>query len=39
MYGAVPYLLDAFPELSRGEAAMILSEWMENYSPDDYKED
>lgn len=37
MYGAVPYLMNAFPELSRGEACTILSEWMKEYNSDDYK--
>lgn len=39
MYGAVPYLMDAFPELSKGEAVVILSDWMKNYNRDDYEEE
>ena len=28
MFGATPYLLEEFPELSKQEARAILSEWM-----------
>jgi hypothetical protein len=37
MYGAVPYLMNAFPELSSGEASSILADWMKNYNPKDYE--
>ena len=37
MYGAAPYLADAF-SLDIKEAREILSDWMTNYNPDDYKE-
>lgn len=39
MHGAVPYLMVAFDELSHDEAIRILSDWMQNYNSDDYKED
>ena len=35
MFGAVPYLVEEFG-LDRDEAKKILTEWMENYNPDDY---
>jgi hypothetical protein len=28
MFGASPYLADAFPELSRGDAVKVLALWM-----------
>jgi hypothetical protein len=31
MFGAVPYLLELFPELNKMEAKRILVEWMETY--------
>ncbi len=37
MFCAAPYLEKAF-NLSQNEATKILGEWMEKYSPDDYKE-
>lgn len=39
MYGAVPYLMVAFDELTHEPAKQILADWMHNYNPDDYKED
>lgn len=39
MYGAVPYLVTAFDELSYDKAKDILADWMRNYNRDDYKED
>lgn len=38
MYGAAPYLEAAFG-LSHKEAVDVLMDWMENYNPDDYKEE
>lgn len=38
MYGATPYLQKAF-DLSKDEAIKVLTEWMNKYNPDDYKED
>ena len=32
MYGARPYLLDAFPELTKEEAREILLYWMRSFS-------
>lgn len=32
MYGATPYLQDAFPKLNRDEAQNILSYWMKTFS-------
>lgn len=32
MYGAVPYLVQEFPELSKEEAKKILLSWMETFS-------
>jgi len=32
MFGARPYLIDAFPELSEGQARKVLSYWMETFS-------
>lgn len=37
MYGAVPYLLNEFEELTGNEATRILIDWMDNYNPEDYK--
>lgn len=37
MYGAAPYLMQVF-HLSKKEASDILTDWMANYNPDDYKE-
>lgn len=31
MFGAVPYLIEEFPELSKQEAKKILTEWMESF--------
>lgn len=31
MYGAVPYLMEMFPDLDRRNASQILSEWMHTY--------
>ena len=39
MYGAVPYLMVAFDELSQDDAKRILIDWMQNYNSDDYKEE
>lgn len=36
MFGAAPYLADEFG-LSQKEATKILTEWMQNYNPDDYE--
>jgi len=36
MYGAAPYLMKRFPELSHAEAKEVLRDWMDNYDPDDY---
>ena len=38
MFGAAPYLESAFG-LDRQEAREVLTDWMRNYNPDDYKED
>lgn len=38
MYGAVPYLLAQFDELSQEDAKNILLDWMHNYNPADYEE-
>lgn len=32
MYGARPYLIEEFPELSKEEASKILSTWMKTFS-------
>jgi hypothetical protein len=32
MFGARPYLIQAFPELTQQEASKILSYWMESFS-------
>jgi len=32
MFGARPYLIEAFPELEKREAGNILGYWMENFS-------
>lgn len=32
MYGAIPYLIEAFSELSQKEAKEILKNWMETFS-------
>lgn len=37
MFGAVPFIANEFG-VSRREAYDILSDWMFNYNPDDYKE-
>lgn len=37
MFGATPYLMEEF-DLTKTEAIKILSSWMNNYNPDDYKE-
>ena len=39
MYGAVPYLMVDFDELSQDDAKRILIDWMQNYNRNDYKED
>ena len=36
MYGATPYLMEEF-DLPRSDATKILTDWMKNYNPDDYK--
>lgn len=36
MFGATPYLMEEF-NLDKKEAIKILSDWMHNYNPDDYK--
>lgn len=36
MFGAALYLMDEFG-LQHQEARKILSDWMENYNPDDYE--
>lgn len=36
MFGAAPYLQEEFG-LDRKEAVSILSDWMSNYNPDDYR--
>lgn len=38
MFGAALYLEAAFG-LDRQEARKVLTEWMSNYNPDDYKEE
>ena len=35
MFGAVPYLINEFG-FDEKEAIRILSDWMNNYNPDDY---
>lgn len=35
MFGAVPYLINEFG-FDEKEAITILSDWMQNYNPDDY---
>lgn len=37
MFGAAPYLMANFGELSRAEARKILADWMHNYDPKDYE--
>lgn len=32
MYGAVPYLRNAYPKLSREKAVKVLSYWMESFT-------
>jgi hypothetical protein len=32
MFGATPYLMDEFPELSKPEAREIMSLWMKNFN-------
>ena len=36
MFGSASYLKDAF-DLTDNEACKIVSDWMNNYNPDDYK--
>ena len=31
MFGAAPYLIDEFPELTKAEARSIVSEWMRTF--------
>lgn len=31
MFGAVPYLMECFPDLQKKEARKILSNWMRNF--------
>lgn len=31
MFGALPYLMNEFPELTKKEARAILNEWMETF--------
>lgn len=38
MFGAAPYLEAAFG-LDRQEARKVLTEWMNNYNPNDYEEE
>ena len=35
MFGAVPYLMEEFG-FDKKEGIRILSDWMQNYNPDDY---
>lgn len=37
MFGAVPYLIDEFPELNKHSAKKILIEWMKTYDCNDYE--
>lgn len=37
MFGAAPYLMDEFM-ISKNRAVMILSNWMKDYSREDYKD-
>ena len=37
MFGAVPYLIDEFPELDKQSAKKILVEWMKTYDRNDYE--
>lgn len=37
MYGAVPYLMEEFPYLSKSRATNILIKWMQTYNREDYK--
>lgn len=37
MFGAVPYLMDAF-DIEYKEAKEILLDWMKNYNRDDYED-
>lgn len=32
MYGATPYLMNTFPDLTREEAGKVLMEWMDTFS-------
>ena len=32
MFGAAPYLMDDFPDLTKAEARSIITEWMETYA-------
>ena len=36
MFGAVPYIMSEFG-VSKAEAREILTDWMKNYNPNDYK--
>ena len=38
MFGATPYIEEEFG-VDKEEARTILMDWMNNYNPDDYKED
>lgn len=31
MFGAAPYLMEAFPELTKQEARAIVAQWMEEF--------
>ena len=37
MFGSAPYLAAAF-DISEKEARDIVSDWMQNYNPDDYED-
>ena len=37
MYEAVPYLMEAFPYLTKTRATNILIKWMQTYNREDYK--
>jgi hypothetical protein len=38
MFGAAPWLQAAFPELSRGEARLVLAYWMKTFPRSDDEE-
>lgn len=38
MFGATPFLVESF-DIDSHEARRILSDWMQNYNPDDYEEE